>query len=594
MGRVLGTKVCTPSTCNSSNIANSVWFNLSNTYDLAGDPASYTDGVNTTIGESYDAAGRLSTVKSTPNGGTPVTLWTASGYGPIGLTNATLGNGVVETLAYNNRPWLQSQSAKSASGVTIFSEGLTYYPDGDVNAVTDPVNGNWTYSYDTLRRISTGVSTNTGQACQFAYDHFGNRTMEAPYQTGSCLSQSLSFTGSSTNHVDGDCYDAAGELLNAGPCAPTGSRNPYFYDGYGTLLVGNYNFSNYTSYSVDEYERRVAKWQSGVMQRQYLYGADGNPVAELDGSGSWLQTNVHAGGMFLAQLLPTATTYLHTDHLGTIRAESNSSGTRIMTCSNLPFGDSLNCNGNTGPSGYHFTGKERDTESGNDYFGARYYASSMGRFMSPDWSKSPEAVPYADLEKPQTLNLYTYADNNPLSVTDPDGHCDWCQELKNWLSGNGWYTNDQITEQHRSWLLEQAKTDTEAQIVRGSNAKDVNDNYSCLHNAKCAQDMANITQQLIQAGSMLTPWGWRGQPSYNDALKKLNQPNTPQGTTDLPDGVDGKVPTRTQAKQMIEDAGGKVIRGEETGHAPGGNSPHTYPHINYETAQGMKGTIRVQ
>jgi hypothetical protein len=55
-----------------------------------------------------------------------------------------------------------------------------------------------------------------------------------------------------------------------------------------------------------------------------------------------------------------------------------------------------------------------------------------------------------------------------------------------------------------------------------------------------------------------------------------------------------KVPTRAQAKQMIEDAGGKVIRGEETGHAPGGNSPHTYPHINYETAQGMKGTIRVQ
>jgi RHS repeat-associated protein len=33
---------------------------------------------------------------------------------------------------------------------------------------------------------------------------------------------------------------------------------------------------------------------------------------------------------------------------------------------------------------HHFTGKERDTESGNDYFGARYYASSMGRFMSPD------------------------------------------------------------------------------------------------------------------------------------------------------------------------------------------------------------------
>src|SRR6185437_15537473 len=46
---------------------------------------------------------------------------------------------------------------------------------------------------------------------------------------------------SATNHVDWFCYDAAGNLLNPGPCAPQGSKNPYFYDGYGTLLVGNYN-----------------------------------------------------------------------------------------------------------------------------------------------------------------------------------------------------------------------------------------------------------------------------------------------------------------------------------------------------------------
>jgi len=37
-----------------------------------------------------------------------------------------------------------------------------------------------------------------------------------------------------------------------------------------------------------------------------------------------------------------------------------------------------------------YSGKERDAESGNDYFGARYYASSMGRFMSPDWSAKAE------------------------------------------------------------------------------------------------------------------------------------------------------------------------------------------------------------
>jgi RHS repeat-associated protein len=69
-----------------------------------------------------------------------------------------------------------------------------------------------------------------------------------------------------------------------------------------------------------------------------------------------------------------------------------------------------------------FTGKERDAESGNDYFGARYYASTMGRWLSPDWSAKEEPVPYAKLDDPQTLNLYAYVGNNPLGRADDDGH----------------------------------------------------------------------------------------------------------------------------------------------------------------------------
>ncbi len=57
------------------------------------------------------------------------------------------------------------------------------------------------------------------------------------------------------------------------------------------------------------------------------------------------------------------------------------------------------------------TGKERDTESGNDYFGAaRYYASSMGRWLSPD----PLGMAFADPTDPQSLNHYAYVLNNPL------------------------------------------------------------------------------------------------------------------------------------------------------------------------------------
>ncbi len=59
-----------------------------------------------------------------------------------------------------------------------------------------------------------------------------------------------------------------------------------------------------------------------------------------------------------------------------------------------------------------FTGKERDAESGLDNFGARYFGSSMGRFMSPD----PLG---GDMTNPQSLNRYAYALNNPLRYTDP-------------------------------------------------------------------------------------------------------------------------------------------------------------------------------
>jgi RHS repeat-associated protein len=68
------------------------------------------------------------------------------------------------------------------------------------------------------------------------------------------------------------------------------------------------------------------------------------------------------------------------------------------------------------------TGKQRDTESGLDYFGARYYGSALGRFTSADWSATPEPVPYADLTNPQSLNLYVYVQNNPLKNRDLDGH----------------------------------------------------------------------------------------------------------------------------------------------------------------------------
>jgi RHS repeat-associated protein len=66
-------------------------------------------------------------------------------------------------------------------------------------------------------------------------------------------------------------------------------------------------------------------------------------------------------------------------------------------------------------SASRFSGKERDTESGLDYFGARYYSSAMGRFSSPDNGEDQ------DMQDPQSWNLYPYVRNNPVTNTDPDG-----------------------------------------------------------------------------------------------------------------------------------------------------------------------------
>lgn len=87
-----------------------------------------------------------------------------------------------------------------------------------------------------------------------------------------------------------------------------------------------------------------------------------------------------------------------------------------------PFGDGLSCTGGPDATEQHFTGKERDSESGLDYFRARYMTSDLGRFLTPDWAAAPTAVPYAAFGDPQSLNLYEYVGNNPNTGIDVDGH----------------------------------------------------------------------------------------------------------------------------------------------------------------------------
>jgi RHS repeat-associated protein len=216
----------------------------------------------------------------------------------------------------------------------------------------------------------------------------------------------------------------------------------YQYDAAGNMTydaVGQY-------YGYDQ-ENRI----SGAGGFTYTYDAEGNRVeksngstgtlywymspgivAESDLSGNLQSEYVFFGGARVARkdFPGTAVSYYFSDHLKTTDIVTDAQGNIKSESDFNPWGGELQFL-NSDSNHYKFTGKERDSETQLDYFGARYYSNGLGRFITPDWAAKPAAVPYAVLGDPQSLNLYTYVRNVPTTGIDVDGH-KISHELDNW------------------------------------------------------------------------------------------------------------------------------------------------------------------
>jgi RHS repeat-associated protein len=175
-------------------------------------------------------------------------------------------------------------------------------------------------------------------------------------------------------------------------------------------------------------ENRQIKFNSTT--QNYFYDGDGRRVKKIVGSATTVFV-YNVAGQLIAEYTsgtPTAgdTSYLTTDHLGSTRVVTDSGGNVKARYDYLPFGEEIGptVGSRTSAMGYggaeatkqKFTQKERDSESGLDYFLARYYSSAQGRFTSPD-----KPLIGQDEEDPQTWNLYLYTSNNPPNRVDPDG-----------------------------------------------------------------------------------------------------------------------------------------------------------------------------
>jgi RHS repeat-associated protein len=158
----------------------------------------------------------------------------------------------------------------------------------------------------------------------------------------------------------------------------------------------------------------------------YVYDAFGQLAAEYSNAGTTTP--------------PCTTCYLSYDHLGSIRMVTDQNGNVISRHDYLPFGEEIpggvaGRNSQFGPANDNiaqkFTGQTRDSETGLDYFNARYFGPALGQFTSPDPMNAG-----ADRSDPQTWNGYSYVRNNPLALVDPSG-MDTISNVAGWLVADG-------------------------------------------------------------------------------------------------------------------------------------------------------------
>jgi RHS repeat-associated protein len=334
------------------------------TYNLDGSPASVT-----TLGSgvSYTYSGVAHPLTATNCTGGTTKFVSGASYAPPGeLIGATLGSatgfaGFTFNNSYNDRlqPILLSASGPSA---TVFSESLDFHLGaGDNGNVYQIVNNRdntriQSFAYDTLNRISSAQSSGTQWGETFTIDPWGNLTNP---------------TG-----ISGKTHC---ERLNC----PANTDNQVTTCSYGCDAAGNMTSNGTVSYVYDAENRLIA-----TAGYSYIY----------DGAGA-----IH---------------YYFTDHLGTYGvAENDTTGTCKQNIDYYPYGGVEHDHYPNAAQNYKFTGKERDTESGLDYFGPPRHASALGRFMSPD----PKNITRQRVLTPQQWNRYYYTSNNPLKFVDRDG-----------------------------------------------------------------------------------------------------------------------------------------------------------------------------
>ena len=396
-------------------------------YNLGGAMNSETYPSGRVVSYAFDDGARLSQVSS----GSAVyanqfDYSTTQGL----LKSVTLGNGGVETYGYNSRLQLSSLDlTKSGTQLQHYDYKYGVYNAGG-NTVDETKNTGqiariegligtvkqWqqNFAYDSLGRLSSGREFRGDNGAQswlinYNYDVFGNRYQNQSQNGSNPFSpvwvESGQISQTTNRFNSGVTYDDAGNIT-----VDSKFRNLQFQYDANNRQKQSSNLDN-SGAVVSVYDaggQRVATQVGNSLTNVLVYDASGKLVAEYGSSAP-------TGG----------TQYLFSDHEGSPRAITNSTGSVISRHDYAPFGEEIGTGGmRTSGQGYgagdnarqKYAGMESDDGSGMANTLWRKYDSSSGRWTSPD--------PYTasmTIANPQSFNRYSYVGNDPVNMRDPSG-----------------------------------------------------------------------------------------------------------------------------------------------------------------------------
>jgi RHS repeat-associated protein len=335
---------------------------------------------------TYDGAGRL---KSIPG------IITSQTYEADGQTKAiTYANGVTTAFLYSPaRRWLMRVTTKNAANVALMDNIYTRDAAGRIKRIDGlSLPESWIYLYDDLDRLISA-------------DNLGDNSLDEGF------SYDLADNMLSRTRMGAYVYPAG---TAARPHTPlTVAGRAFAYDGNGNLTSDGLKSLAWTN------DNRLASVVKGGQTASFAYGPDGARAKKVSSLGTTRYFGAEAeekGGVFTryphmdVMVQGTAISFLHRDHLNSVKMVTNMAGAVTERTGYAAFGEPKPST--SLPKG--FIGERPDPETGMQYLNARYYDPALGRFVSPDdWDPTLAGV---------GTNRYAYAGNDPVNKADANGH----------------------------------------------------------------------------------------------------------------------------------------------------------------------------